>query len=39
MPPIVAKLLIDFALPAILAIAREVISNRKSTKKPTDRSQ
>lgn len=38
MPPIITKVLIDFALPAILAIAREIISSRKSPKKPTDRS-
>jgi len=38
MPPIFTKVLFDFALPAILAIAREVISSRKSVKKPSNRS-
>jgi hypothetical protein len=37
MPPIFTKVLVDFALPAILAIAREFIC-RKSPKKPTVRS-
>lgn len=38
MPPIFTKVLIDFVLPAILAIAREMISRRKTPKKPTNRS-
>lgn len=38
MPPIITKVLVDFALPAVLAIAREIISSRKLTKKPTNRS-